>query len=231
MSDGSGGHVDLEALANSDRNPDGSMKTAVAPTKSDDPVPAVNVRAGGDVCFPGDPTDGCEPGAGAASPGVPVVTLRDIASFRPVVPVDVLEPGVWGLVGRPVNFVSGAVEQVVPGMLLGRPAEVRFVPVGFGWGFGDGTADVFGEPGASWAQLGLREFAATGTSHVYSDRGTYQVSPSITYRAWYRFDGSGVGADRGHLDVPGTPRSILIGRIDTVLVAGDCHQYPDGPGC
>ncbi len=163
---------------------------------------------------------------GAASPGVPVVTLRDIESFRPVVPVDVLEPGVWGLIGRPVNFVSGAGEQVVAGTLLGRPAEVRFVPVGFGWGFGDGTADVFGEPGASWAQLGLREFAATGTSHVYEDRGTYEVSPSITYRAWYRFDGSVWVPIAGTSMFRGTPRSILIGRIDTVLVAGDCHQYP-----
>ncbi|QAY73002.1 hypothetical protein ET445_06235 [Agromyces protaetiae] len=223
--------AELEAVGKNDRAPDGTVGTALTDPSQTEPDPVVNLHESVDDCFPNDPTDPCSAGAEAAPRGGPVVTLRDIASFRPAVPVDVLEPGAWGLMGRPVNFVSGATDQVVAGTLLGRPADVRFVPVGFEWSFGDGDAEMFTEPGASWAALGLREFSETPTSHVYEDRGTYDVAPSVTYRAWYRFDGSGWVPIAGTLQVPGTPRSVVIGRIDTVLVKGDCNQYPNGPGC
>ncbi|QAY72992.1 hypothetical protein ET445_06180 [Agromyces protaetiae] len=210
----------LAGLQPPDRDDTGSARTAVEPV-ADEP-PAIPWT---DICGPTNPNDLCEPGTPI------VITLNDIASFRPVTPVDLTEPGAWGLMNRPVNFVSGATTQIIAGSLVDHPADVRFTPVGYGWDFGDGTSDTFTTPGATWEQLGVAEFGETDTSHVYDSRGTFTVTPSVVYRAEYRFNGSSWAPIAGTLTLRGTPRDILIGRIDTVLVKGDCNQYPGGPGC
>ncbi|MRG59969.1 hypothetical protein GE115_08820 [Agromyces sp. CFH 90414] len=159
------------------------------------------------------------------------MTLRDIASFRPAIPADVMEPDGWAVVGLPANFVSGATAQTLAGSLLGRPAEVRFTPVGYAWASSDGGSVASGSPGATWAQLGAREFSATDTSLVFDERGTFQVQPTVTFTAEYRFNGSVWRTIDGTLDVPAPVRSVLVGEFDTVLVAGDCNERPTGPGC
>ena len=35
----------------------------------------------------------------------------------------------------------------------------------------------------------------------------------------------------GTVDLPGANVSVLVGELDTVLVAGDCATNPSGPGC
>ncbi|SFR83663.1 hypothetical protein SAMN05428970_2844 [Agromyces sp. CF514] len=165
-------------------------------------------------------------------PGEPTVTLRDIASFRPSIGGDVMEPNGWAVVGLPANFVSSTSgPQTRAGSLLGRPAAVRFTPVGYAWASSDGGRAASAGPGATWSQLGLREFTATDTSLVFERSGTFEVRPTITFAAEYRFDGSAWRAIDGTLEVPAAPRSVLVGEFDTVLVAGDCHARPDGPGC
>ena len=117
-----------------------------------------------DLCA-GDPT------APPEEPAAPVVvTLRDIASFRPAAPDNGMEPGGWAIEGLPANFVAGASVQVVSGTLLGQPADVRFTPVGYRWTHSDGAVVEADGPGATWAALGQREFTATATSHVYAIR-------------------------------------------------------------
>ncbi|MFF2371667.1 hypothetical protein [Agromyces sp. NPDC058110] len=158
--------------------------------------------------------------------------MRDIASFRPAIEGDVMEPDGWAVVGLPANFVSSVSgTQLVAGSLLGRPAEVRFTPVGYAWASSDGGLVTSAGPGATWTELGLREFTATDTSLVFAERGTFEVQPTVTFEAEYRFDGSVWRSIAGTLDVPIQPRTVVVGAVDTVLVVGDCGARPDGPGC
>ncbi|WP_169053957.1 hypothetical protein [Agromyces sp. H66] len=175
----------------------------------------------------------------AADPAVPpdepdepvVVTLRDIASFRPATPGNGMEPAGWAIEGLPANFVAAASVEVVSGALLGQPADVRFTPVGYRWTHSDGAVVVASTPGTTWAALGQREFSDTATSHVYDRSGAYTVELAVELRAEYRFAGSPWRGIAGTLTVAGDPQRVLVGEFDTVLTRGDCNANPAGPGC
>lgn len=190
----------------------------------------------------GEPLDDCSPinsrlcaGDPAAPPEEPVpevvVTLRDIASFRPATPGNGMEPGGWAVVGLPANFVAAASVEVISGTLLGQPADVRFTPVGYHWSHSDGAVVESVTPGSTWAALGQREFSPTATSHVYAAPGEYTVALAVVLRAEYRFAGSPWRSIAGTLSVAGTPQRVLVGEFDTVLTRGDCTADPSGPGC
>lgn len=165
-------------------------------------------------------------------PAAPVVvTLRDIASFRPATPGNGMEPGGWAIEGLPANFVAAASVEVVSGTLLGQPADVRFTPVGYRWAHSDGAAVESVAPGATWASLGQREFTPTSTSHIYATAGEYTVELAVVLRAEYRFGGSAWRSIAGTLSVAGEPQRVLVGEVDTVLTQGDCNTNPSGPGC
>ena len=166
------------------------------------------------------------------APGAPtVVTLRDIAAFRPAAPVNDMEPGGWAVVGLPANFVAGASVQVVSGTLLGQPADVRFTPIGYRWQHSDGATVATATPGATWEDLHQKEFTATDTSHVYAESGEYTVTLEVALAAEYRFGGSAWQPIVGTLSVASEPRQVLVGEIDTVLTRGDCTADPNDPGC
>lgn len=173
-----------------------------------------------------------EPAAPPEDPVAPVVvTLRDIASFRPATPGNGMEPAGWAIEGLPANFVAAASVEVVSGTLLGQPADVRFTPVGYLWTHSDGAAVESATPGATWATLGQREFTETPTSHVYAASGEYTVELAVVLRAEYRFAGSPWRSIAGTLTLPGQPQRVLVGEFDTVLTQGDCNANPSGPGC
>lgn len=210
----------------------GDDSREVADDDPAEPSAQAESAADADGCQPWSPLDPCDLVVLPASESPePAVTLRDIASFRPAMPADVMEPDGWAVVGLPANFVSGASVRVVGGSLLGRPAEVRFTPVGYAWASSDGGRVASASPGATWAALGVREFSATGTSLVFAERGTYEVQSIVTFRAEYRFNGSVWRPIAGALDLSSPTRSVLVGEFDTVLVSGDCVVRPDGPGC
>jgi hypothetical protein len=203
-----------------------------------EPVPLVPAQRASDFCSPANP----EFGDCAGDPSVPpqeqeepaapvVVTLRDIASFRPATPGNGMEPGGWAIEGLPANFVAAASVEVVSGTLLGQPADVRFTPVGYRWVHSDGAAVESGTPGATWATLGQREFTPTSTSHVYATAGEYTVELAVVLRAEYRFGGSPWRSIAGTLTIAGEPQRVLVGEVDTVLTQGDCNANPSGPGC
>lgn len=166
-----------------------------------------------------------------AVPGAPVVTLRDIAEFRPTPAPPGSEPAGWGVVGLETNFVASDAAQTVPGTLLGRPASVLFTPTGYRWDYGDGSIRSSAGPGASWSALGVREFDATGTSHAYRDRGSYTVALTVEYSAAYSWDGSAYTPIEGTLTVPAGTMVVRILVESTVLVGSDCAATPTGPGC
>lgn len=161
----------------------------------------------------------------------PVVALADVAAFTPSFAPAVSEPGGWAIVGLPVNLVGPAGSVVADGTLLGAPAQVRFSPVAWRWDHGDGTAAAHPLAGASWAQSGLPEFAATATSHAYTSPGRRLVTLAVTVVAEYRFDGGGWLPVTGMLTVPVSEFELVVATADTVLVERDCRVAPAGPGC
>ncbi len=176
--------------------------------------------------WPGKPAD-----PAPAAPDVSGVTLADVARFVPRSASIRSQPNGWALVGAPVNLLTDAAAQVVDGTLLGRPAQVRFVPVSFTWNYGDGTISTTDGPGASWKQLGQQDFTTTDTSHVYPSMGDRQVTLTIAYAPSYRFDGGGWQQIPGTLPVQVGPVTIHVLQGSTVLVGGACGTRHAGPGC
>jgi len=160
-----------------------------------------------------------------------VVTLSDIAAFRPSADANLMEPNGWAVTGLPTNFYSTGGRQIQSGTLLGTAADVRFTPVAWTWTYGDGTSTRSSTSGASWAALGIPEFDETPTSHVYAARGTYTITLAINYRAEYRLGTGPWTPIAGTLRVPSNPLTIAVGSMTTVLVDKDCRQNPSGPGC
>ena len=142
-----------------------------------------------------------------------------------------MEPDGWVVVGLPANIYAIVDPQVVPGVLLGAPADVRFTPVGYRWDYGDGSSAVLGTKGGTWAALGLREFDATETSHIYEAAGSYTIRLSIVYRAEYRISGGPFIPIAGTITLPANELYITAGGAKTVLVDRDCTRAPAGPGC
>jgi hypothetical protein len=165
------------------------------------------------------------------APGAPAVTLSDIASFRPTVGTDHMEPNGWTVVGLSTNFYSDAGSHVVDGTLLGTPASVRFTPRTWTWTFGDGAELTASTPGASWAALGVPEFEPTATSHVYAAAATATIQLTVGFGAEYRVAGGGWTPIAGTLPVPAPPMTMTASGAKTVLVARDCAANPTGPGC
>jgi len=161
----------------------------------------------------------------------PPITLVDIASFTPEVGASHMEPDGWIVIGLHTNFYSTGGVSVIEGELLDRDAAVRFTPVAWHWSFGDGTGIDSASPGASWQQLGLAEFEATSTSHIFTETGAVSIVLTIDYSAEYTFNGSAWTPIAGVLPVQTTPLTALAGDAQTVLVARDCGQNPRGPGC
>ncbi len=165
----------------------------------------------------------------AAIPGA--LSLADVAAFRPQVGANLMQPNGWTVVGLDTNFYSTGGVRVVPGSLLGGPAEVRFTPVAFTWAYGDGASRRANTAGGAWASLGIREFDPTATSHVYRTKGTYTITLTIDYAVEYRL-GSGAWIPiPGALRLDSNPLTVWAGSAKTVLVNEDCLTDPSGPGC
>jgi len=172
---------------------------------------------------------------GECAPTIPAptvtVTLSDVAAFRPDVGSNAMQPNGWAVVGLDTNFFSRGGADVVAGTLLGGPAEVRFTPVAWTWSYGDGATRRATTAGGLWAELGIPEFDATPTSHVYAAKGTYTITLTIDYVAEYRL-GSGAWVPiAGVLSLPSNQLTITVGSARTVLVEDDCRVNPSGPGC
>ena len=162
---------------------------------------------------------------------VVVVTLSDIARFRPSPGIQRMEPDGWVVVGLPANIYSIVDRQIVPGELLGQSADVRFTPVAWHWSYGDGATATLATKGGTWAALGLDEFDATPTSHVYERAGSYTIRLSISFRAEYRIAGGPFVPIVGTITLPANELHITASGAKTVLVDRDCTIAPRGPGC
>jgi hypothetical protein len=205
--------------------------------------PGAGDGSGGDSGDSGDDAPTCPPGTQPivcddtfgvippGGPGNPAVTINDIRSFKAVPGTDHMEPNGWMVVGLSANFYSVVGTEVVHGSLLGQPASVRFIPSSWHWTYGDGQSATRSTKGATWATLGVPDFSATQTSHVYSAAGTYYIDLSIQFRAEYEFDGGRWTPVVGTITLPANRLKATAGDAKTVLVGRDCTENPSGPGC
>lgn len=161
---------------------------------------------------------------------LPTATLSDVASFAPVLTPVAGEPGGYGIVGMPVNFVAEATTHTATGELFSRPVTVRFTPVAFVFEHGDGTSRTSATGGATWATLGLPQFSATPTSHAYAARGTYAAHVAVRYGAAVDF-GAGWRDVDGLLELAGPTSTVTVLEARTALVQNTCVENPTGPGC
>lgn len=176
------------------------------------------------------PGEDVEPEEGEESPGLPPITITDLASFSPAKGTLLGEPDNLGVAGLPTNFVTEAETHIRSGELFGFPIDVRFTPVSYTFHYGDGESDTTSSSGSSWESLGQAQFTPTDTSHTYTDRGTYDARVDIAYTAeidlgvgWFPID--------GRLDIPGPTQQIRIFEAHTALVAHTCAELPSAPGC
>lgn len=208
------------------------------------------VTIGGSVEVPGS-SDGGGSGGGNGGTGTPAspvaeppavfrdgytvtppLSVSELVNFRPTPGTDHMQPNGWMVVGLDTNFYARAMRQVKTGELFGLPASVRFTPARYRWSYGDGTTTTTGTPGATWGALGVHEFDATPTSHIYRDTGTYYIDLTIGFSPEYRYAS---GAE--WIPVPGlvwVPANRLLataGGPKTVLVEDACTVNPLGPGC
>jgi hypothetical protein len=175
-------------------------------------------------------TDRCLEVGERAGIGRPV-TLADIAAFRPTSGIERMEPDGWVVPGLSANIYAIVGQHLVDGTLLGQPATVRFTPIRYHWDYGDGTTAIRTSKGGTWAALGLREFDATPTSHVYLVEGEYTIHLTIDFRAEYRFAGSAFLPIDGSINLRANDLYITVDGAKTVLVERDCAADPSGPGC
>jgi hypothetical protein len=159
------------------------------------------------------------------------VTIADLASFRPLTGTTQMEPNGWTVAGLPTNFWVTATTHTLTGPLLDRPATVQFTPVATRYNYGDGTPTVRTPLGGSWASSGMAEFSETGTSHIYRSTGTYTVTPQVDFTVQYSYDGGAWVPVDGILTATADPLTANVVRASTVLVADDCLEAPNGPGC
>lgn len=166
------------------------------------------------------------------TPGpAPSITLTDLASFTPTADRLSAEPGDWAIAGLAINPVADGSPATAEGQLLGLPAEVRFTPVEFLWDFGDGTTLTTSDGGATWSELGQPEFSDTATSHVYGQRGKYELALQVSFTAEYSVGGGGWTPVAGTLLVDSGSFDVAVGGAGTVLVDRDCRTGERGPGC
>jgi hypothetical protein len=163
----------------------------------------------------------------AAEPG-----KSDIARFLVGTPGVKVEPGAWTVAGAETNFMAiSAEERTQSGTLLGQPVTVRFAPVAYRWAYGDGGKRTTAVPGMSWQASALPPFAATPTSHVFANRGSYAATVTVDFRAQYEFAGQGWRSIAGTLPLTSNPVTVTVKSVKTVLVGHDCAERPTAPGC
>ena len=108
---------------------------------------------------------------------------------------------------------------------------MRFTPIRYHWTYGDGTHATRSSKGGTWAALGLREFDATPTSHIYEREGEYTIRLMIDFAAAYRYGGGDFAAIDGVIDLRANDLHVSVDGAKTVLVDRDCVTDPAGPGC
>ncbi len=113
--------------------------------------------------------------------------------------------------------------------LFDQHVRIRAIPTSYGWNYGDGTAQRLSFPGQSVINRGFDE--ATTTSHVYQETGDFKVGLSTRFRGEYSTENGPWIPIPGVANVPSDPITMSVWRTKKILVAENCNQNNDAPGC
>lgn len=220
----SGSQVDISATGG---------RAGVPPGSSNPPPSGPSGPGAGDSGTDEEPEDcgplGCRGNYEVVTP--PDLTIADLASFRPGTPTLTGEPAGFAVVGMPANLVAAASEQIIAGTVLDWDVRVRFTPVAYEFAHGDGTGAVAATGGASWDRLGQAQFTPTATSHVYRERGTFDVHVTVRYAASVDFGSGRWRPVPGYVTATAGGYEVRVVEVRTALVDQTCAEDPSGPGC
>lgn len=128
------------------------------------------------------------------------------------------------MIGQEFRFSSDPTSHFVKQKVLGRLAEVHFVPLRIDWKFGDGT-----------------EISGADSSKSFSVAGQYSARAEVRYSVSYRLLGeTNWQPVQGSLLVKSNVLNVSVGassqEADTsarsaLLVGQDCESKPDAFGC
>jgi len=104
----------------------------------------------------------------------------------------------------------------VSGELLGWPVVVRFTPVAYQWGYGDGSGRSIGVAGGASAL----QFSPTETSHRYAKPGRYTVTLQVDYRVELWFDGGTFDDIDGRVSSRAASKTVEVFTVSPLLEAG-----------
>ncbi len=164
-------------------------------------------------------------------PVIPTLTLDDLSHVEPQSPTLQTEPAGWSVIGLPTNLVAHIATHEVSTVVFDRDVDVQFTPIRYDWAFGDGESGATSSPGATWEQLGQREFSSTPTSHRYRSLGAVSPQVTVTYSVAYRWAGQDWIALDGTLNRGASAPLVFVQNADTVLVTSGCRSARSAPGC
>jgi hypothetical protein len=149
---------------------------------------------------------------------------NDAAEFYPNPLKAVMAPEQVLRVGQLANFSSNPSSHYGVSTVLGRQAQVHFVPLDSGWSFSDGLA----LPGSE-------------TNRGFQTAGEYQVQAWVKYQISYRLLGETSWQPvEGHLSVDSNVLQVLVGANylkgdgasqGALLVGSDCLAKSSAFGC
>ncbi|WP_460889013.1 hypothetical protein [Promicromonospora xylanilytica] len=97
-------------------------------------------------------------------------------------PVNVQPPNGWTLVNVDTIAFTDAQPRTMSTSLFGIPVQIRAVPSGYSWDFGDGSAPLATtDPGAP--------YPAHTIAHAYVSKGAATISLTTTWRGQFRLAG------------------------------------------
>ena len=131
----------------------------------------------------------------------------------------------WVLVNKETIVLTDPVEQTFRTDLFGYGIDVVATPTSYTWDFNDGSRELSTDsPGTPYPEFDV--------FHVFTDTGTTTIELTTTWSGRYRVDGDDTWRDVvGTAQTTSTTAEFEIIERRSHLVANDCIEDPDQPGC
>ena len=131
----------------------------------------------------------------------------------------------WVLVNKETIVLTDPTDQTFRTDLFGYGVDVIATPTRYTWDFHDGSKHLSTDsPGTP--------YPAFDVFHVYTEPDTTTITLTTTWKGRYRVDGDNTWRDVvGTAETTSTSAEFEIVERRSHLVARDCIQDPDQPGC
>jgi hypothetical protein len=151
-------------------------------------------------------------------------SAADSVEFSPNALIASVFPAKILSIGQVAKFSSNPSSHFGSAIVLGRQAEVHFVPVASSWRFSDGVS-----------------LSGVDTQRAFKLAGKYQIQSSVEYQVSYRLLGESTWQEvAGTLLIESNSLEVSVGAFNfkadqstqgALLVGGDCIGRPGAFGC